>query len=250
MKVLVVMPTYGRIPYLNRAVASFLAQDYVDKHLLIINDDKFVTLKCDYKNVTCMNLNRRILLPQKRNIGTVFGYYDLIMQYDDDDIMLPHRISNHVKVHQQRPEISYYRNSACYAINQSNFSYGICSTNACSYKVSGWFGVNGYSNKTNVGDDIEFWMKLNHKHEVTERENVDYVYNWSGVNYHTTWEPPDLERVAFKQLVEMNLINKEYLIEPDFEQFSVYMELHNRLSLDNTPIRITHVRDGIIKIAE
>ena len=36
MKVLVVVPTYGRLPFLGRVVVSFLSQTYEDKELVII----------------------------------------------------------------------------------------------------------------------------------------------------------------------------------------------------------------------
>ena len=54
MKTLIIMPTYGRIPFLNRALASFLKQNYDDKTLVIINDDNNIELKCNYKNVVCI----------------------------------------------------------------------------------------------------------------------------------------------------------------------------------------------------
>jgi glycosyltransferase involved in cell wall biosynthesis len=81
MKVLVVMPTYGRIPFLNRALASFLSQTYDNKELVIINDDKNVELKCEYPNVICINLNKKILIGQKKNLATNVGYHDLYMPF-------------------------------------------------------------------------------------------------------------------------------------------------------------------------
>jgi glycosyltransferase involved in cell wall biosynthesis len=250
MKVLVVIPTYGRIPYLNRALASFLAQDYPDKHLLIINDDKHVTLKCDSDNVTCMNLNRRILLPQKRNIGSIFGYYDLIMQYDDDDIMMPERITNHVNIHTLMPEISYYRNTASYAVDRGVFEIGICSPNACSYKQDGWFKVNGYTNKKNIGDDIEFWQKIDKKYEITDNAKVDYVYNWSGINFHTTWEPPHIEQIAYEQLEIMDLVGKDYHIVPDFTEYNKFLQLREIFNRTGSPVKLRHIEDAKIEIIQ
>jgi glycosyltransferase involved in cell wall biosynthesis len=58
MKVLLVCPTYGRIPYLGRMVASFLSQNYDDKHLVIVNDDSNVELCCDIKNIIVININK------------------------------------------------------------------------------------------------------------------------------------------------------------------------------------------------
>lgn len=248
MKVLVVIPTYGRIPYLNRALASFLAQDYDDKHLLIINDDKNVTLECNLDNVTCMNINRRILLPQKRNIGSTFGYYDIIMPYDDDDIMLPWRISKHVEQYIADPCINYYRNGVAYAISNGEFSIGVCSPNAGSYKRSAWHMVEGYANLINIGDDIEFWQKMPNKHEVRSDEEIDYVYNWSGVRFHTTHEPPHIEKIAYDQLVELDLLNKKYTITPDWPEYLKFITLRDIFNSTKEPVKVKHIAEGKIEI--
>jgi len=68
MKVLVICPTYGRLPLLGRVLASFLDQDHTDKELIFINDDKNVQLTCDIENVHVLNLTKKITLGSKRNI--------------------------------------------------------------------------------------------------------------------------------------------------------------------------------------
>jgi len=251
MKTLVVCPTYGRIPYLNRMVASFLSQTYDDKHLVIVNDDKNVELCCENKQVTCINLNKKILLPQKRNIGTVVGYHDIIMQYDDDDIMLPQRISNHVKKHIEYPDAWYYWNKSSYIVYGDKFELAGCSPNHSSFLRKGWFDVGGYENNKNIGDDMEFFYKIPdiYKKEEDNPLLADYVYNFGGVNYHTSYEKDSrIDEIAYNQLLKMNLIGKKYWIEPNYEEFNKFLKLETIYNEKKESLIIKHIRQGEIYI--
>lgn len=251
MKTLIVCPTYGRIPYLNRVLASFLSQTYDDKHLVIVNDDKNVDLCCAHKQVTCINLNTKLLLPQKRNVGIMMGYHDLIMQFDDDDIFLPNRISNHVQKHIENPEILYYWNATSYMIYGDKFLISSCSPTHSSVMKKIWFEVGGYANKLNVGEDYEFFYKLpNHlKKEEQNAASADYVYNYGGINYHATFSNDDtIDQIAYDQLVEMNILNKKYWIEPDYEEFNKFITLESIYKQKQEDLIVKHVSQGKIDI--
>lgn len=251
MKTLVVCPTYGRIPYLNRMVASFLSQTYDDKHLVIINDDKNVEICCDNSQITCINLNKKILLPQKRNIGVMLGYYDLIMQYDDDDIFLPNRISNHVQKHTENPNIWYYWNMSSYIVYGDKFEIAGCSPNHSSFLKKSWFAVGGYANNENIGDDMEFFYKIPNcfKMEENDPNLADYVYNFGGVNYHASYEKDvRIDEIAYNQLSEMNLIGKKYWIEPDYEEYNKFLMLENLYKEKKESLVINHIEQGKIGI--
>jgi glycosyltransferase involved in cell wall biosynthesis len=162
MKALFICPTYGRIPFLGRMLAGFLRQTYDDKHLVIINDDKNVELCCDYDNVTCININKKILLDAKRNIGACFGNYDLIFPQDDDDIAMPNRIANHVKKFQENPDINLYRNSASYLIYGDEFKIKKNAPNACSYIKKAYYEIGGYQHfEKNIGYILILWNMTN-----------------------------------------------------------------------------------------
>lgn len=251
MKTLVVCPTYGRIPYLNRMLAGFLSQTYDDKHLVIINDDKNVELCCNNEQVTCINLNKKILLPQKRNIGIMVGYYDLIMQYDDDDIFLPNRISNHVQKHIENADMWYYWNSSSYIVYGDKFEMAACSPNHSSFLRKGWFSVGGYANNQNIADDMEFFYKIPNcfKKEENDPTIADYVYNFGGVNYHASFEQDyRIDEIAYNQLLEMDLINKKYWIEPDYEEYNKFLILENIYNKKKESLKIDHVSQGKIGI--
>ena len=249
MKALVVCPTYGRIPFLNRMVASFLSQTYDNKHLVIVNDDKNVEICCDNKLVTCINLNQKVLLPKKRNIGTVYDYCDVVMQYDDDDIFLPERIANHVQKHTDNPNIGYYRNMASYIVYGDKFEIAGCSPNASSYLQKTWYEVGGYANNENIADDMEFYYKIPNKLEDNDNDIADYVYNYGGVNYHATYEKDErVDEIAYQQLQGLDLVGKKFWIEPDYEEFNKFVKLAEMYKITKEPQTIIHTAMGKIDI--
>lgn len=249
MKVLVIMPTYGRIPFLNRALASFLSQTYDDKELVIVNDDKNVEIKCEYPNVTCINLNKKILIGQKKNLATNLGYYNLYIPFDDDDIMLPNRILNCVNTHTNNTDVELYRNILCYTIYGDEFFVSHSAQNSISYTKKIWFQSGGYLHNTNCGEDQEFKNKINSKLEIEIPELIDYVYNFGGINYHLSCTNDNtIENIAYQQLVEMNLLNKKYYIEPDWDEFNKFIELDKLYKEKKQSIKVEHVSLGKINI--
>lgn len=253
MKSLCVCLTYGRIPFLNRMLSSFLQQDYDDKHLVIINDDNNIQLCCDYKNVICINLNKKILIPQKRNLAVALGYYDIILPMDDDDIFLPSKISNHVNKHLTHPDIWLYRNSAAYMTYENEFTVSISSTNVVSYTRDAWYNIGGYKHSENRGEDDEFFNRMPYKMIEHNRDNIDYVYNWSNINYHMTLIDPSMEdtieKLAYNQLVNLNLLGGKYYIEPDPDQYNNFLFLDQLWKKQRMPISIKHIGLGKIDIS-
>lgn len=245
MKVQVICPTYGRLPFLNRMLASFVNQTYPDKELIIVNDDVNVRLKCNLDNVTCINLTERILLPQKRNVGIGAGYGDLIMQHDDDDIMLPNMIEHHVKKHMENIHIWMYRNEASYIIQDDKFKVSTSSPTVCSYLRSAWYAVGGYSHPENLGEDVEFFTKMPNKLVERDETEIDYVYNWSGVSYHSSiHDPHTIKDLAVKQLMDMGFLGKEYWIHPDNEMYRKFTTLEKMYKLLEKDQRIYHTKPG------
>lgn len=244
------MPTYGRLPFLHRAVASFLSQTYDDKELVIINDDKNVTIVCEEKGVTCINLNKKILVAQKRNIATQLGYHDLIMPFDDDDIFLPNRIANHVAVHKNDPKLGLYRNKLCYMIYGDSFQVDMAADNAASFTRDAWFKAGGYAHHINLEEDKELNNKIPNKIEEENRDKLDFVYNYGGVNYHlSSGDETNIDNIARLQLRKETLINGKFYIEPDFDQFEKFVQLEKMYKQANGPVKVLHKDYGKIDIA-
>ena len=260
MKVLAVCPTYGRIPFLNRMLATFLSQTYDDKHLIIINDDKNVDIVCNYDNVTCININRKLLLDVKRNIGISSGNYDIIMPWDDDDVFLPNRMENHVQKHIENPNVWMYRNLSSYVIYGNEFNMTHTTPNAVSYLKSAWEKLGGYNNyeTTGSGDGI-FYDRMPNKLVEEDKSKIDHVYGFGNINYHISCmrdNENDVEKIAYDQLIEMDLFGKSYELNPDYEQYNNFLILDKLWRMrpnwqeDNTPLVIKHKEYGKIDITE
>jgi glycosyltransferase involved in cell wall biosynthesis len=81
------MPTANRRAFVPRAIAQFLAQDYTNSELLIVDDgsDHVRDLVPDHPRVRYQPLERRLVLGAKRNLACEQARGDLIVHWDDDD---------------------------------------------------------------------------------------------------------------------------------------------------------------------
>ena len=143
MRSIVVCATYGRIPYLRRVLASFLSQTHDDKHLVIVNDDKNVTLCCGYDNVTVINCSDRLSIGAKYNLGISCVGGDVIFIHNDTDVFLPKMIESHVD-HYTHP-ICGVINKTMHTIENGVFTtsnVGICNS---SFAKTGWYCAHGYN---------------------------------------------------------------------------------------------------------
>lgn len=245
MKVLAIMPTYGRLPFLGRAVASFLSQTHNDKELVIINDDPNVTIKCSEKNVYCINLNKKMLVGEKRNMGVSLGDYDLYMPFDDDDIFMPNRMTNYVRKHLENPEIDLYRNTQAYTIYGDEFHEAAGTINGVSFTKRGWLKCGGYTLKSNFGEDKHFEDSIPNRLVIHVPEERDYVYNFGGINYHlSNTKDDDISHIAKHQLKQMNIQNGVFEIVPDYDTFNKFIELEKLLKEKNHPIKVKHLSLG------
>lgn len=249
MKTLTITPTYARLPFLGRALASFLSQTYDDKELVIVNDDRNVEIVCEYPGVTVINMSKKILIGQKKNLATHLGYHDLYLPHDDDDIFLPDRIANCVQMHKENPDIYLYRNLTSYLTYGSYFSVDGSTLNAISYTRKGFFESGGYTHPVNSGEDAQFLNSMPNKLEISVLDKIDYVYNYAGINYHLTYAEDDkIERIAKDQLKDMQLSNGKFYIQPDFEEYNKFVTLDERYKQTGKSIMITHKGLGKIEI--
>ncbi len=230
-------------------LSGFIHQTYDDKHLVVINDDINVELCCNRSDVTIINCNRRMLLSEKRNLGIASGYHDIIFPYDDDDIFLPSRLSNHIKKYSD-PDVNVYKNTSTYVTYGGKFLRGSGPPNDSSFRKKEWFRVGGYNIKELTGEDVELFDKMSNKLIEDDPNNIDFIYGWSGINYHlshgTSLETMD-ER-AYNQLKDMGLLGKKYWIEPNYQEYSKYLMLDKIYKTEQKELDITHVRSGEINI--
>lgn len=249
MKTLTITPTYGRLPFLGRLLASFLSQTYDDKELVLVNDDKNIELVCEHPNVIVINMSKKILIGQKKNLATHLGYHDLYLPHDDDDIFLPNRIANCVNVHMANPDINLYRKFNNYIIYGDQFDIAGSTLNAVSYTRKGFFESGGYTHPVNSGEDQAFLAAMPKKLEVNNTDEFDYVYNYGGINYHLTFTQDSvIESIAELQLKEMQLANGKFYIQPNFEEYNKFVVLDKMHTELKKPITILHTAMGKIDL--
>jgi hypothetical protein len=101
-----------------------------------------------------------------------------------------------------------------------------------------------------TGEDVELFNKMEKVLVEDDPEKIDFVYGWSGVNYHlshgTTLDTMD-ER-AYTQLKEMNLVGKKYWIEPNYQEYVKYVKLSQLHEKNGEDLEIKHIKPGEIDI--
>jgi len=88
--------TYGRFSFLREAIACFMEQDYANRELIILNNHP-VPLTCDLPGVRILNEPGYPTLGDCRNRLLEEARGEFVRTWDDDDLYLPHAISQGVK---------------------------------------------------------------------------------------------------------------------------------------------------------
>jgi len=102
------MPTANRRCYVPHSIRYFQSQDYQNKELVILDDgdDSIADLVPPDPQIRYVRLTGHRTLGDKRNECVAASRGDLIMHWDDDDWMAPHRITYQVgALLEQRGEI-------------------------------------------------------------------------------------------------------------------------------------------------
>ena len=94
-----VMPTADRRPFVARAIGLFLAQDYPNCELLVVDDgtDRVADLVPSLPRVRYVALPARLVLGAKRNVACEDARGDVILHWDDDDWSAPWRVRYQVE---------------------------------------------------------------------------------------------------------------------------------------------------------
>ena len=90
-----IMPTRDRRPFVARAVAQFLAQDYPDRELIVVDDgaDRIGDLLPDDPRIRLLRSERHLAVGAKRNLACEQARGAVLMHWDDDDWMASWRVS-------------------------------------------------------------------------------------------------------------------------------------------------------------
>jgi glycosyltransferase involved in cell wall biosynthesis len=106
--------TYNRPKLLKELLFCFLAQDYSNKELIIINDQETIEYYFDNPSVTIYNLKERFIsLGMKRNFTKDKIKGEFVFFMDDDDIYYSNHLSRHIKHHLENNEYDIITNKNC-----------------------------------------------------------------------------------------------------------------------------------------
>ncbi|MDX6694829.1 MAG: hypothetical protein QOF02_2432 [Blastocatellia bacterium] len=89
-----IMPTYNRQPFLPIALKNFMAQDYPNKELVIVDDsdEPADELFKGQPGVRYVHLDARGSIGAKRNLACQMAQGEIIAHWDDDDWYSPERL--------------------------------------------------------------------------------------------------------------------------------------------------------------
>lgn len=90
-----IMPTADRPAFIPLSVRSFLAQDWPNRELLVVDDgrDAVGDLVAGVPGVRYLRLSQRASIGAKRNLACAEARGELIVHWDDDDWYAPSRLS-------------------------------------------------------------------------------------------------------------------------------------------------------------
>jgi len=89
--------TYGRVTFLKQAVACFMEQDYENRELVVLNNHP-TPIACDLPGVRILNEPGYPTLGDCRNRLLEEARGEFVRTWDDDDLYLPHAISQGVQM--------------------------------------------------------------------------------------------------------------------------------------------------------
>jgi hypothetical protein len=92
------MPTYNRRAYVPAAIARFLAQDYPNRELIVVDDgsDSIEDLMPSDERIRYIRPPGRLTIGAKRNLAAELASGELLANWDDDDWVASWRLSYEV----------------------------------------------------------------------------------------------------------------------------------------------------------
>lgn len=160
-----IMPTANRRPFISGAIRMFLAQDYVDKELLIIDDgaDAVGDLVPSHPQIRYLYQVPGCSLGSKRNFACEAAVGDIILHWDDDDWYAPWRVGYEVAALEggsfdvcglaQPFFVDPAAGRAWQYVHPSNPAQWVCGATLC-YRKSFW--ENHPFADVNIGEDSRF----------------------------------------------------------------------------------------------
>jgi glycosyltransferase involved in cell wall biosynthesis len=126
MKFSVIIPTFNRIDFLERAIESVNRQTYQNFEIIVVNDypadeTEINNLIAKFDKADVVHHTQSKGGNAARNSGILKAQGDLIAFLDDDDLWLPEKLALHLKAHQQYPAVGLVYNDSLNVFNNPLF---------------------------------------------------------------------------------------------------------------------------------
>lgn len=134
MKFSIIIPTYNRIDFLEKALESINSQTFRNYEIMLVNDnppdkDKIDKLSAKFDKITVIHHEYTRGGNAARNTGILNSDGELIAFLDDDDIWLPKKLSEHLEVHRQHPNVGLVFSECLYVYNNPTIKDHATSSN-------------------------------------------------------------------------------------------------------------------------
>ena len=219
--------TFGRLELLEESVESFLRQDYPgEKELVILNDAPNIKIYFNHDEVVVVNCDKRFdTVGGKRHESIVLSSGRIMIPWDDDDIMLPWRISVAIEEMKNKeyfkPAHLWWWNGGLKEI-QKSCAHGLAAYSKTIYsKVGGYGGIQS-------GQDIDFEARirstgLRDAREI-DLEKTSYIYRWGTNDYHLSgkgFNNQEFYKELGERISKLGTIERE--LKPNWKQDYVAM---------------------------
>ena len=186
--------TYGRHWLLAEAIESYLMQEFDEPaELVIVNDCESQTVsvdtaRCtDKREIRAVNLPKRLeSLNDKFDLGVQLARYDTVCFWDDDDISLPHRLSETMQAVQNYDwqYLAFADHFYCNTTDVRLAGRGIHGGDAFSkqlYQTVGGSQGDGHNDQNFVAK-----AKALGEYVLVQDARPFYLYRWDGGRGHTS----------------------------------------------------------------
>lgn len=261
-KVSVIIPTYKRAKYLDRAILSVLDQSYNNIEIIVV-DDNDEDSEYRFENEKIMekyeNYNNVVYLKHKKNrngsaarntgIKAAKGFY--ITFLDDDDFFLKGRVEKLVRKLEKNPEYSAIYSSVAFqknnkiikileATNSGNFHYELLNQKSFFGTGSNLFFTKQSIDKIGLFDerfirnqDIEYMIRFFRKYRILNLKEILVIKN-----VDDTSNLPNLEKLLGVRKLFLETFKKDIDSYPDKNDiyYNNYLQLYF-MSASNTIMR-------------
>ncbi|WP_199611275.1 glycosyltransferase [Flocculibacter collagenilyticus] len=233
----VYMPTRNRVELITRAINSVLAQDYENFELIIVDDassDNTVEFLNSYygknKRISVYQLDKQSGACKARNLAIKMAKGELITGIDDDDEMLPNRLSTLYKFFSK--DVSFvcsayfwdygHKSVVKFPSNKNITLHDMLNVNEASNQVlvekDKILSLGGFDEKFVAFQDYDMWVRLVEKYGIAKRvATPTYIVHVGHSKERISASPKKLTGLAQffeKHRAKMsseNLTNQEFL---------------------------------------